>query len=94
MNQANPFSAVTFAANPPADPLRKAARSLEFATELSPSQFLWASQHDWFVAGIAQGANETGKIIVRDSFIWNGRSYSEELIWGGTFAELRIWAGY
>ncbi len=88
-NQATPFSAVTFAANPPADPLRKAARSLEFATELSPSQFLWASQHDWFVAGVAGR-----KIIVRDSFTWNSASYSEQLIWGGTFAELRIWAGY
>lgn len=88
-NQANPFCAVAFAANPPADPLRKAARSLDFATELSPQQFLWASQHDWFVAGIAGH-----KIIVRDSFTYSGKSYSEELIWGGTFAELRLWAGY
>jgi hypothetical protein len=88
-NQANPFCAVTFAANPPADPLRKAARSLEFATELSPQQFLWASQHEWFVAAVG-----VRKIIVRDSFTWNGMSYSDELIWGGTFAELRLWAGY
>jgi hypothetical protein len=87
--QTSPFSAVTFADNPPADPLRKAAQSLEFATVLLPGQAAWASRHDWYVAGIAPG-----KIIVRDSFTWNGRSYSQELIWGGTFAELRLWAGY
>jgi hypothetical protein len=50
---------VTFAANPPADPLRKAAHSIDSGTKLTDRQVAWAAQHDWFVAGVTDGANET-----------------------------------
>jgi hypothetical protein len=90
MIQTNPFEAanVTFANNPPADPLRRAAEALCFAARLTPSQLNWAKSHDWFDS-IVDAA-----LIVTDRFTYEGHSYEERIIWAGTFAELRDWAGY
>lgn len=75
--------------NPPADPLRKAARSSHTATRLTAQQVRFAASHDWFVSATAEGI-----IVVRDLFTFEDKAFEEAFIWGGTFAELRNWAGY
>jgi hypothetical protein len=84
----NPFEAATFANNPPADPLRKAARSIDQGTLFAPAQLHWIESHDWFDSMVCN------RVVVVDHFTYEGRSYCEKIIWGGTFAELRNWAGY
>lgn len=85
----NPFTAVTFADNPPFDPLRRAAEALCFASKLTPSQLTWARSHDW-----CDQVTPCGALIVTDRFSYKGQDYEERIIWAGTFAELRDWAGY
>jgi hypothetical protein len=73
----------------PPDPLRRAAESLSLATRLTYAQITWAQNHDWYDSATTDGA-----LIVVDRFTYKGRHYCERVIWGGTFAELRDWAGY
>jgi hypothetical protein len=74
---------------PPPDPLRRAAESIELGTKMTAPQTEWARHHDWFVQ-----ATPDGVVIVVDHFTYKDHAYSERIIWGGTFAELRDWAGY
>jgi hypothetical protein len=85
----NPFADVPILDCPPPDPLRRAAESISFATKFTPQQMAWARSHDWFAEALPDGT-----LIVTDSFTYKGRTYSERIMWGGTFAELRDWAGY
>lgn len=89
MTTITPFADVPLLDVPPPDPLRKAAESVTFATTFSRQEIAWARSHDWFGEELPDGS-----IIVVDSFTYKGRSYSERIMWGGTFAELRDWAGY
>lgn len=59
------------------------------STVLTPRQIEWAKQHDWFL-----GARSNDTVVVEDCYILNGTSYRTSMIWTGTFAELRGWAGY
>ena len=91
MTTANPFAIVTdFADNPrpPPDALRRAAESIDLGTIFVPSQLRWIESHDWYDGTVCN------RVIVTDSYTYKGQSYSERIIWGGTFAELRAWAGY
>ncbi len=56
---------------------------------LTDKQIKWASLHDWFIEGGADGT-----ILVRDSYVLDGVLYESILKWAGTFSELRAWAGY
>lgn len=49
-------------------------------TKLTESQIQWASQHDWFVR------RSGNQIIVI--------GYDGEMVWVGSFKQLRDWAGY
>lgn len=59
------------------------------AYQLSPRQVDWARAHDWFIS-----ATRDGVITVADRVTWNGRLIENQIIWGGSFSELRDWAGY
>lgn len=85
----NPFNGAELLDCPPPDPLRKAAESISFATTFTRDQIAWARSHDWFAEALPDGT-----LIVTDRFTYKGRSFEERIIWGGTFAELRDWAGY
>ena len=84
-----PFADAPLLDAPPPDPLRRAAESITFATTFSRQEIEWARSHDWFGEELPDGS-----IIVVDNFTYKGRAYSERIMWGGTFAELRDWAGY
>lgn len=59
------------------------------ANQLTPRQIAWAKSHDWFAGMIGEC------IEVIDRYTINGGPLHEDLIiWTGTFAELRDWAGY
>ena len=59
------------------------------SNQLTPSQVLWAKSHDWFIH--MQG----DMVVVCDRYVDRfGRLHERTIIWDGTFAELRRWAGY
>jgi hypothetical protein len=84
----NPFNCTEFANNPSADPLRRAARTINDGTIFVSEQLRWIESHDWYDSTVCN------RVIVVDRFTFEGKSYSETFIWSGTFAELRDWAGY
>ncbi|WP_024517011.1 hypothetical protein [Bradyrhizobium sp. Tv2a-2] len=73
----------------PMDELVKAASSIEHGTKLTRDQIAWARSHDWF-----DDATADGVLFVYDRFTYRGRSYTNRVIWGGSFGALRDWAGY
>lgn len=54
--------------------------------KLTQTQIKWAAQHHWFIAD-----NRNGTITVADRYS-DGRETI--MVWRGTFAQLRDWAGY
>lgn len=56
---------------------------------MTEQQIKWAASHDWFVCDKGDGS-----IIVRDAYTLRGEYHSAEIVWTGSFSELRDWAGY
>ena len=54
-------------------------------------QIKWCKSHDWF-----HDVLPNGNVRVIDSCVNVNtlRSYSHVVVWNGSFAELRNWAGY
>lgn len=60
---------------------------------LTDRQIGWALSHDWAVAQ-QTNQDESHSLIVVDRYTLDGKDYSTEMEWTGTFQQLRDWAGY